>query len=123
MGQFENYVKLNRKVSPELLVSLNQINDHSKLADTMAAHLNTKLSDKQELLETPSVKDRLNKIIEFIDQEIGVLQVEKKIRNRVKKQMDKTQKEYYLNEQIKAIQRELGETSDVKDEILELERS
>ena len=121
MSQFENYVKLNRKVPPELLVSLNQINDHSKLADTMSAHLNIKLSDKQKLLETSSVKDRLNKIIEFIDQEIGVLQVEKKIRGRVKKQMDKTQKEYYLNEQIKAIQRELGDTTDAKDEISELE--
>ena len=120
MNQFENYVKLNRKIPPELLV-LNQINDHSKLADTMAAHLNTKLSDKQALLEVSSVKERFNKIIDFIDQEIGVLQVEKKIRSRVKKQMDKTQKEYYLNEQIKAIQRELGENSDVKDEINELE--
>ena len=87
----------------------------------MSAHLNIKLSDKQKLLETSSVKDRLNKIIEFIDQEIGVLQVENKIRGRVKKQMDKTQKEYYLNEQIKAIQRELGDTTDAKDEISELE--
>ena len=121
MGQFENYVKLNRKVPPELLVSLNQINDHNKLADTMSAHLNIKLSDKQTLLETSNVKDRLNKIVDFIDQEIGVLQVEKKIRSRVKKQMDKTQKEYYLNEQIKAIQRELGDTTDAKDEIIELE--
>ncbi len=121
MSQFESYVKLNRKVPPELLVSLNQINDHNKLADTMAAHLNIRLSDKQSLLETSSVKERLNKIIEFIDQEIGVLQVEKKIRGRVKKQMDKTQKEYYLNEQIKAIQKELGDTNDVKDEINEIE--
>lgn len=121
MSQFESYVKLNRKVPPELLVSLNQINDHNKLADTIAAHLNIRLSDKQSLLEVSSVKERLNKIIEFIDQEIGVLQVEKKIRSRVKKQMDKTQKEYYLNEQIKAIQRELGDTNDVKDEINEIE--
>ena len=121
MSQFESYVKLNRKVPPELLVSLNQINDHNKLADTMAAHLNIRLSDKQSLLEISSVKERLNKIIEFIDQEIGVLQVEKKIRGRVKKQMDKTQKEYYLNEQIKAIQKELGDTNDVKDEINEIE--
>ena len=119
--QFENYVKLNRKVPPEILVSLNQISDTEKLADTMSAHLSVKLSDKQLLLETSSIKDRLNKIIDFMDDEIGVLQVEKKIRSRVKRQMDKTQKEYYLNEQIKAIQKELGESNDVKDEVNELE--
>ncbi len=121
INQFENYVKLNRKVPPEILVSLNQITDLSKLADTMGAHLSNKLSEKQQLLETVSVKDRLTKIIDYMDDEIGVLQVEKKIRSRVKRQMDKTQKEYYLNEQIKAIQKELGETSDVKDEIAEIE--
>ena len=121
INQFENYVKLNRKVPPEILVSLNQISDLSKLADTMGAHLGNKLSDKQKLLETLSVKDRLTKIIDFMDDEIGVLQVEKKIRSRVKRQMDKTQKEYYLNEQMKAIQKELGETTDVKDEIVEIE--
>ena len=119
--QFENYVKLNRKVPPEILVSLNQISDTEKLSDTMSAHLSVKLSDKQKLLETPSLKERLNKIIDFMDDEIGVLQVEKKIRSRVKRQMDKTQKEYYLNEQMKAIQKELGESNDVKDEINELE--
>ncbi len=119
--QFENYVKLNRKVPPEILVSLNQISDTEKLADTMSAHLSVKLSDKQQLLETPSLKERLNKIIDFMDDEIGVLQVEKKIRSRVKRQMDKTQKEYYLNEQMKAIQKELGESNDIKDEINELE--
>ncbi len=121
ISQFESYVKLNRKVPPEILVSLNQISDFSKLADTMGAHLGNKLSDKQKLLETVSVKDRLTMIIDFMDDEIGVLQVEKKIRSRVKRQMDKTQKEYYLNEQIKAIQKELGESSDVKDEIVEIE--
>ncbi|MFL2661699.1 MAG: endopeptidase La [Alphaproteobacteria bacterium] len=121
MSQFENYVKLNRKVPPEVLVSLNQITDHGKLADTMGAHLGNKLSEKQKLLETTSIKDRFSKIIEYMDDEIGVLQVEKKIRSRVKRQMDKTQKEYYLNEQIKAIQKELGESSDVKDEIGEIE--
>ncbi len=121
INQFENYVKLNRKVPPEILVSLNQISDLSKLADTMGAHLGNKLSDKQKLLETLSVKERLTKIIDFMDDEIGVLQVEKKIRSRVKRQMDKTQKEYYLNEQMKAIQKELGETTDVKDEIVEIE--
>ena len=121
VNQFESYVKLNRKVPPEILVSLNQINDLNKLADTMAAHLGIRLSDKQKLLELLSVKERLSKIIEFMDNEIGVLQVEKKIRSRVKRQMDKTQKEYYLNEQIKAIQKELGESSDPKDEISEIE--
>ena len=121
LNQFENYVKLNRKVPPEILVSLNQITDLNKLADTMGAHLGIKLSDKQDLLETTSVKDRFSKIIDFMDDEIGVLQVEKKIRSRVKRQMDKTQKEYYLNEQMKAIQKELGESSDSKDEIKEIE--
>ena len=121
LNQFENYVKLNRKVPPEILVSLNQISDLNKLADTMSAHLAIKLSDKQSLLESLSVKDRLSKIIEFMDNEIGVLQVEKKIRSRVKRQMDKTQKEYYLNEQMKAIQKELGETNDPKDELAEIE--
>ena len=121
INQFENYVKLNRKVPPEILVTLNQISDLNKLADTMGAHLNNKLSEKQALLETISIKDRLTKIIEFMDDEIGVLQVEKKIRGRVKRQMDKTQKEYYLNEQMKAIQKELGESNDSKDEISEIE--
>ena len=121
INQFENYVKLNRKVPPEVLVSLNQISDLNKLADTMGAHLNNKLSEKQDLLETISIKERLTKIIEFMDDEIGVLQVEKKIRSRVKRQMDKTQKEYYLNEQMKAIQKELGESNDTKDEISEIE--
>ena len=121
INQFENYVKLNRKVPPEILVTLNQISDLNKLADTMGAHLGNKLSEKQELLETVSIKERLNKIIEYMDDEIGVLQVEKKIRSRVKRQMDKTQKEYYLNEQMKAIQKELGESNDSKDEISEIE--
>ena len=121
INQFENYVKLNRKVPPEILVTLNQISDLNKLADTMGAHLGNKLSEKQELLETTSIKERLNKIIEYMDDEIGVLQVEKKIRSRVKRQMDKTQKEYYLNEQMKAIQKELGESNDSKDEISEIE--
>ena len=95
VSQFENYVKLNRKVPPEILVTLNQITDLNKLADTMSAHLGIRLSEKQDLLECLSVKNRLSKVIEFMDNEIGVLQVEKKIRSRVKRQMDKTQKEYY----------------------------
>ena len=121
VSQFENYVKLNRKVPPEILVSLNQITDLNKLADTMSAHLGIRLSEKQNLLETISVRERFSKIIDFMDDEIGVLQVEKKIRSRVKRQMDKTQKEYYLNEQMKAIQKELGESTDTKDEISEIE--
>ena len=121
VSQFENYVKLNRKVPPEILVTLNQITDLNKLADTMSAHLGIKLSEKQNLLETISVRERFSKIIDFMDDEIGVLQVEKKIRSRVKRQMDKTQKEYYLNEQMKAIQKELGESTDTKDEISEIE--
>ncbi len=121
VSQFENYVKLNRKVPPEILVTLNQITDLNKLADTMSAHLGIKLSEKQNLLETISVRERFSRIIDFMDDEIGVLQVEKKIRSRVKRQMDKTQKEYYLNEQMKAIQKELGESNDGKDEISEIE--
>ncbi len=121
IAQFENYVKLNRKIPPEILVSLNQITDLNKLADTMSAHLSIKLSEKQSLLETLSLKERFQTIIDFMDDEIGVLQVEKKIRSRVKRQMDKTQKEYYLNEQMKAIQKELGESTDIKDDILEIE--
>ena len=91
-SQFENYVKLNRKVPPEILVTLNQITDLNKLADTMSAHLGIKLSEKQNLLETISVRERFSKIIDFMDDEIGVLQVEKKIRSRVKRQMDKPKK-------------------------------
>jgi ATP-dependent Lon protease len=119
--QFEQYVKLNKKVPPEVLVSLSQIDDPSKLADTVAAHLTLKISDKQELLETPSLADRLERLYGFMESEISVLQVEKRIRSRVKRQMEKTQREYYLNEQMKAIQKELGELEDGRDEVSELE--
>ena len=122
INEFEQYIKLNRKIPPEILVTINQISDPSKLADTISAHLSLKIPEKQNLLESISVKDRLEQIIKFMEDEIGVLQVEKKIRNRVKKQMDKTQKEYYLNEQMKAIQKELGDTSDSGDELYELEK-
>ncbi len=121
VAHFEQYVKLNRKVPPEVLVSLNQIDDPSKLADTVASHLALKISEKQELLEVPSVTERLEKVYSLMEGEIGVLQVEKKIRSRVKRQMEKTQREYYLNEQLKAIQKELGETEEGKDELGELE--
>jgi ATP-dependent Lon protease len=121
VSQFEQYVKLNKKVPPEVLVSLSQIDDPSKLADTVAAHLTLKISDKQELLETSSLADRLERLYGFMESEISVLQVEKRIRSRVKRQMEKTQREYYLNEQMKAIQKELGELEDGRDEVSELE--
>ena len=120
--QFENYVKLNKKVPPEALSSIPQISDPSKLADSVAAHLSVKIADKQSLLETIDVPARLEKVYGLMEGEISVLQVEKKIRSRVKRQMEKTQREYYLNEQMKAIQRELGETDDTRDELLELEK-
>jgi len=121
VNQFESYIKLNKKIPPEVLVSVNQIDEPSKLADTVASHLAIKISEKQELLEVDSVIERLERVLGFMEAEIGVLQVEKKIRNRVKRQMEKTQREYYLNEQLKAIQKELGETEDGKDETAELE--
>ncbi len=121
VGQFEQYIKLNKKIPPEVLVSLNQIEDPSKLADTVASHLALKIADKQELLEIESVAERLERIYAYMEAEIGVLQVEKRIRNRVKRQMEKTQREYYLNEQLKAIQKELGESEDGRDEAGEFE--
>jgi ATP-dependent Lon protease len=121
VSQFEQYIKLNKKIPPEVLVSVNQIDDASKLADTVASHLQLKIAEKQQLLETATVGERLERVYGFMEGEIGVLQVEKRIRNRVKRQMEKTQREYYLNEQLKAIQKELGETEDGKDEIAEIE--
>jgi ATP-dependent Lon protease len=121
VSQFEQYIKLNKKIPPEVLVSLNQIEDPSKLADTVASHLALKISDKQELLETDRIGARLERAYSYMESEIGVLQVEKRIRNRVKRQMEKTQREYYLNEQLKAIQKELGEGEEGRDEAGELE--
>ena len=121
VAEFENYVKLNKKVSPEVLGTVTQITDHSKLADTIASHLAVKIPEKQELLGVLSVAERLEKVLGFMESEISVLQVEKRIRSRVKRQMEKTQREYYLNEQIKAIQKELGDGEDGRDEIAELE--
>jgi len=120
--QFEGYVKLNKKIPPEALSSIPQITDPSKLADSVAAHLSVKIADKQGLLETFDVPRRLEKVYGLMEGEISVLQVEKKIRSRVKRQMEKTQREYYLNEQMKAIQRELGESDDQRDELMELEK-
>jgi len=121
ISQFEQYIKLNKKIPPEVLVSINQIEDFSKLADTIASHLTLKIPEKQQLLEIASVAERLEKVYGFMEGEIGVLQVEKRIRSRVKRQMEKTQREYYLNEQLKAIQKELGESEDGRDELAELE--
>jgi ATP-dependent Lon protease len=120
--QFENYVKLNKKVPPEALSSIPQITEPGKLADSIAAHLAIKIAEKQQLLEIFNVAKRLEKVYALMEGEISVLQVEKKIRSRVKRQMEKTQREYYLNEQMKAIQRELGDPDDQRDEMIELEK-
>jgi ATP-dependent Lon protease len=120
VSQFENYVKLNKKISPEVLGTVAQIEDYSKLADTIASHLAVKIADKQDVLETTVVSDRLEKVYTLMESEISVLQVERKIRSRVKRQMEKTQREYYLNEQMKAIQKELGDTEE-RDDIAEFE--
>src|SRR5215510_5114975 len=123
---FEVYVKLNKKVQPEVLMSVQSIDDASKLSDTIAANLPTiKLADRQALLEMSDAKKRLERLYELMQAEIEILQVEKKIRSRVKKQMEKTQKEYYLNEQMQAIQKELGggERDEFKNEIQEIEEA
>jgi ATP-dependent Lon protease len=118
---FEAYVKLNKRIPPEMLTSVASIDDPARLGDTIVAHLSLKLQDKQSILETDSPAKRLEKLYELMQGEIEILQVEKKIRTRVKKQMEKTQKEYYLNEQMQAIQKELGERDEFKNEIQELE--
>jgi ATP-dependent Lon protease len=119
---FENYVKLNKRIPPEMLMSVQTIDDPGRLADTIVAHVQLKLKDKQELLETPSPAKRLERLYELMQAEIEILQVEKKIRTRVKKQMEKSQKEYYLNEQMQAIQKELGDRDEFKNELNELEQ-
>ncbi len=121
ISQFESYVKLNKKVPQEILATLGQITDLGKLSDTIAAHLAIKITEKQEILEMQSVQDRLEKAFAVMEGEISVLQVEKRIRSRVKRQMEKTQREYYLNEQMKAIQKELGDGEE-RDEVGELEQ-
>ena len=118
---FEQYIKLNKKIPSETLAAVAAIDDPARLADSVAAHLSVKISDRQALLETLSTTERLEKVLSLIEAEIGVLQVERKIRSRVKRQMEKTQREYYLNEQLKAIQKELGEGEEGRDEMNELE--
>lgn len=116
INQFEGYIKLNKKIPPEILTSLNNINDADRLADTVAAHMPLKLNDKQSILEMSSITERLEYLIALMESEIELLQIEKRIRSRVKKQMEKSQREYYLNEQMKAIQKELGEIDNTLDE-------
>src|SRR2546427_243686 len=120
INEFENYVKLNKKVSPEVVGVVQQIEDYAKLADTIASHLPLKIPDRQAILETTAVTERLEKVLGLMESEISVLQVEKRIRTRVKRQMEKTQREYYLNEQMKAIQKEIGD-EEGKDELAEIE--
>ena len=122
MSLFEQYVKTNRKLPPELLQTLAGIDEPSRLADTIAAHLGVRLADKQRLLESTDTADRLELLVGFVDGEIDVQQMEKRIRGRVKSQMEKSQREYYLNEQMKAIQKELGEIDDAPNDIDELAR-
>ena len=120
LSQFDQYVKLNKKVPPEILTSLTGIEDPNRLADTIAAHMSLKIDEKQKILEIRGVRERLEHLIGMMESEIDLLQVEKRIRNRVKRQMEKSQREYYLNEQMKAIQKELGELEDAPNELEEL---
>ncbi len=121
IGLFDQYVKLNKKVPPEILTSLNGIDDMARLADTIAAHMSLKLAEKQKVLEIESVRERFEHIMALIDGEIDILQVEKRIRGRVKQQMEKSQREYYLNEQMKAIQKELGDIEDAPNELEDIQ--
>ncbi len=122
ISQFENYVKLNKKVPPEILTSLSGIDQPGRLADTIAAHMALKLDEKQKVLAIEGVRERLEHVMGLIDSEIDMLQIEKRIRGRVKQQMEKSQREYYLNEQMKAIQKELGDMEDAPNEISDLEK-
>ncbi|MGL4641386.1 MAG: LON peptidase substrate-binding domain-containing protein, partial [Shewanella sp.] len=122
IGQFEGYIKLNKKIPPEVLTSLSGIDEAARLADTMAAHMPLKLEDKQSVLEMVNVAERLEYLMAMMESEIDLLQVEKRIRTRVKKQMEKSQREYYLNEQMKAIQKELGDLDEGHDEFEVLNR-
>ena len=121
IDRLERYAKLNKKIPQEALATVSTINEPGKFADTVAAHLIIKLEDKQEILETINVNQRLETILQILESEIEILQIERKIRSRVKRQMEKTQKEYYLNEQMRAIQKELGEKDEAKAEVQELE--
>ncbi|CAM5767777.1 endopeptidase La [Bosea minatitlanensis] len=121
VSEFESYVKLNKKISGEIVAAVSQIDEPAKLADTVASHLAVKIADRQAVLEITNVAHRLEKVLSLMESEMSVLQVEKRIRSRVKRQMEKTQREYYLNEQMKAIQKELGDGEEGRDELAELE--
>jgi ATP-dependent Lon protease len=121
-NQFDQYVKLNKKIPPEILTSLSSIEDPSRLVDTIAAHMSLKIDEKQNILELTDLRERLEHLMAMMESEIDLLQVEKRIRGRVKRQMEKSQREYYLNEQMKAIQKELGDMEDVPNELEELEK-
>ena len=118
---FETYLAHNKKIPQEFVSSVRSMTDAARLADTIAGQLNLKMEDKQDLLELTSVKERIEKLLELMQSEIEIAEIEKKIRDRVKKQMEKSQKEYYLSEQMRAIQKEMGEKDDFKNEIAELE--
>ncbi|MGD2161330.1 MAG: LON peptidase substrate-binding domain-containing protein, partial [Gammaproteobacteria bacterium] len=122
LGAFDQYVKLNKKVPAEILTSLSGIDEPSRMSDTIAAHMSLKLDEKQKILEIVDVHQRLEYLMKLIDGEIDLLQIEKRIRGRVKQQMEKSQREYYLNEQMKAIQKELGDLEDTPNEVEELEQ-
>ena len=121
--QFEQYIKFNKKVASEVLNAIEHVEEADKIADMIASHLAIKIPEKQELLEQLNIHERLERIFGLMEGEIGALQVEKRVRNRVKRQMEKTQREYYLNEQMKAIQKELGDGEDGGNELDELEAS
>src|SRR5258705_6329530 len=121
VSTFDNYARLNKKIPPEMVTSIAAVDDPAFLADKLVGHLGIKLEDKQALLESTNPAERLEKVLGFMRSEMEILEVEKRIRSRVKKQMEKTQKEYYLNEQMRAIQKELGEKDEFKNEIQELE--
>ena len=121
VSSFENYVKLNKRISKDMLSTVYSIDNPSKLADIIAPQLNIKIEEKQQLLETLDVKERLEKVYSVMESDMEILRTEQRIKNRIKKQMEKTQKDYYLNEQMRAIQKEMGDKDDKLNEIDELE--
>ena len=122
LSQFDQYVQLSKKISPEVLTSITSIDDPSRMVDTIATHMSLQLQEKQNILELANLKPRIEHLMALIESEIDIFQVEKRIRGRVKKQMEKSQREYYLNEQMKAIQKEMGELDDTPSEADEIKK-